>query len=184
VQCREIQSKLESVQARLQQCQGINSQVLGEMSYDIQEAGQMVNQGVMEVVKDWAELKVDVDQLKSTISNWDHAAVAQELNRLEKERDGLRDKVSELQDQLRDLRGEFESEVQTLHRVNLDLRSRNAAYKDRVDNMQDEAKKLLTEFKNVSSITDKGRFDNAVSGLFQVSCHCPHWLLSIFQFNC
>jgi chromosome segregation ATPase len=126
----------------------------------------------MAIVNEWAGLKFDVDQLKHTISNWNHAAQAQKMNELERVRDGLYTKMSQLQDRIKELEAESEervSEVDTLNRVNFELKCRNAGYKERLENLQDEAKKLMKEFKKVAGVmSDKELFDNAKNSLFHV----------------
>jgi len=139
------------------------------MNNDIQQVGQLVNQAVMAIVNQWAELKFDAGQLKNTISNWNHAERAHKMNELERERDSLCSRVAQLENLIKEIQGDSEAEKETLGRVNLELRGRNTGYKERLENLQDEAKKLMNEFKKVAGVmSDRDLFENAKSELFQV----------------
>lgn len=122
----------------------------------LMKAGQTFNVAVKRAVEDWAEQKLQSNELKKTISNWG--------------RDGG---SGAGQDTERD------EELQNAYNTAFDLRCQLRTQKERVDNIQYETQCIINEFEKLGSLDENDEaYRKGVLVLHKV-CDSPQRLLPL-----
>lgn len=131
------------MQQAIRRAAGFSVQKADELCDNLMKAGQCFNIAVKGAVEDWADQKLQGNELKKTISNWDH-----NTGRRDPERD---------------------DELQAAHSNSFELRCQLHSYKERFENIQFEAQCIISEFEKLRGLSEKDEsFLNGLVALFKV----------------
>ncbi|KAL2113009.1 hypothetical protein VUR80DRAFT_5769 [Thermomyces stellatus] len=92
------------------------------------KAGQVFNVAVKSAIEDWADQKLQGNELKKTISNWDHATSRRDTER--------------------------EEELRAAHSSTFDLRCQLHAQRERFENIQFETQCIIAEFEKLRDLDE------------------------------
>lgn len=117
------------------------------------KAGQTFNLAVKTAVEDWADQKLQGNELKKTISNWGH--------------DGGGGGGGGHHDE------EREEQLRAAHRSTFDLRFQLQAHRERFENIQFETKCIVNEFEKLRILGDDDEeYREGVTNLHK-ACYYP-----------
>lgn len=113
------------------------------------KAGQTFNLAVKTAVEDWADQKLQGNELKKTISNWGH----------DDSGGGHRDE-------------DREEQLRAAHRSTFDLRFQLQAHRARFENIQFETKCIVNEFEKLRVLDkDDEEYHEGVTTLHKACCY-------------
>ena len=107
---------------------GVSVRQADELCEKLMKAGQTFNLAVKTAVEDWAEQKLQGNELKKTISNWGHDG-------------GHRAE-------------EREEELRAAHQSTLDLRCQLHTHRERFGNIKFEAQCIMKEFEKLRMLDE------------------------------
>lgn len=107
---------------------GVSAHKADEICDILMKAGQVFNVAVKSAIEDWADQKLQGNELKKTISNWDHATSRRDTER--------------------------EEELRAAHSSTFDLRCQLHAQRERFENIQFETQCIIAEFEKLRDLDE------------------------------
>ena len=157
LQCRDGQSSLANAQKLIRRVPGVSVHQADELCDMLMKAGQTFNVAVKRAVEDWAEQKLQGNELKKTLSNWGRDDGGQGTDR--------------------------DEELQAAHGSTFDLRCQLQTQKERFENIQFETQCIVNEFEALRSLDEHDEaFRQGVMAVYKV-CRRPPRLPPRFRYS-
>ena len=119
---------LAEAQQLIRRVPGLSAQKSKEICDLLMKAGQGFNIAVKEVSQDWADQKLQANELKKTISNWGHDTGRRDIER--------------------------DEELRAAHSSTFDLRCQLHTQKERFENIQFETQCIVREFEKLRDLDE------------------------------
>ena len=155
LQCRDAQAALSEAQQLILHMSGLSAQKTKEFCDLLKKAGQGFNIASKQVSEDWADQKLQANELKKTISNWTH-----DDGRPDRERD---------------------EELWLAHSNAFDLRCQLHTHKERLENIKFETQCLIRDCEKLRKFKENDQaYLRGVDALYKVrrssTDHIPSFL--------